>query len=283
MLAKSLKCIVLIAWLVLGASYTHAAPIDELKKLSWKNTPSTLHLSGSNLNLPKGFVHISGNDVQKAFFITQGKQNNSVESYIIGPNDSEFWLGYTSSGYVDASDWSDIDPDAMMAGFKEITSKGNAERISNGASPMEVIGWRQKPIIDRASQTVHFAVDVNTPDGVTINHTVYRLGRYGFESIKLVVSEDDYTDNKKYLDMVLASHSFASGQTHADYVSGDRVAQFGVAGLVGAAAGVKFAKAGFMVFIIAIAKKVGFYLLALPFIFLFGLIGALFKKKDGIR
>ncbi len=78
------------------------------------------------------------------------------------------------------------------------------------------------------------------------------------------------------LNQALASHAFEEGHRYADFKEGDKVAAYGVAGLLATALGVKFGKgliAGLIAFLIA-SKKI-----IIPVVLVAGAVVLKFGKR----
>jgi uncharacterized membrane-anchored protein len=71
-----------------------------------------------------------------------------------------------------------------------------------------------------------------------VNYSTKVLGRRGHTSVILVSGVDELGPARPELETVLAGYSFNTGETYAEWVPGDKVAEYGLAALVlgGAAA-----------------------------------------------
>ena len=111
---------------------------------------------------------------------------------------------------------------------------------------------------------------------VGINYNTYALGREGYISMNLLTSLNQVEQDKGHVQTLLGALSFNEGKRYADFDSStDKVAEYGLAALVGGLA----------------AKKLGFFALAAAFlakfakVFLLGGAAALgvftkfFKRK----
>ena len=82
------------------------------------------------------------------------------------------------------------------------------------------------------------------------------------------------------IDKVVKNFIYSSGAQYTDYKSGDKVAAYGVGALVAGSLGIKgLAKTGALAVLAAFAKKLWFIIL-LPFIFLFRLVSGNKKKEQ---
>jgi len=89
------------------------------------------------------------------------------------------------------------------------------------------------------------------------------LGRRGVLSLNMVTTMPHLAETRAAAQRFAAAAEFAPGERYADYQSGDRVAEFGVAGLIAAGVGATIAqKAGLLALILAFGKKAIFFVVA---------------------
>jgi len=82
------------------------------------------------------------------------------------------------------------------------------------------------------------------------------------------------------IDKVVKNFKYNSGVQYSDFKSGDKVAAYGVGALVAGSLGIKgLAKTGALAVIAAFAKKLWFIIL-LPFVFLFRLVSRNKNKEQ---
>jgi uncharacterized membrane-anchored protein len=175
--------------------------------------------------------------------------------------DSDVYYEWRDEGYVSDSDWSDVDGDELLKQYHDSTEAANEERVTNGFKPMHVTGWLEPPHYDAATKTVTYALELGDDGGSWANAVALRLGRAGYTEFTWVGPIEQFksaSGRPELLNQALASHAFEEGYRYADFKEGDKVAAYGVAGLVATALGVKFSKgiiAAVIAFVIA-GKKV---------------------------
>jgi uncharacterized membrane-anchored protein len=82
--------------------------------------------------------------------------------------------------------------------------------------------------------------------GQSTNFFTKVLGRRGFTTIILVSAPDNTAAAVADLNGVLAGYRFNQGQTYADWRPGDKVAEYGLAGLIAGGAVAAAAKTGLL-------------------------------------
>src|SRR5262249_13408095 len=153
-------------------------------------------------------------------------------------------------------DWEDLNPDDLIKLISENTEKANTDRRAAGISPLHVDGWREMPYLDRPNATVHWAMTMHDDAGQeTVNTIAVMLGRDGFEKF---IWAGTPTVDQSLLKTAQTSFSFPSGERYSDYREGDKVAEYGIAGLVAGILGTKIAtKLGLFALLVVSAKKFG--------------------------
>ena len=234
------------------------APTPTPVKLHWQYKGS-LHLSQSNstLTIPKGMAAISSAEAQTYYQLTNGRERSDIEAVVgVHKSNDVVFLAYDDSGYVKNDDWNNVDPNQMLAGIRTNTEKANEENKGKGIAPLHVVGWIQKPTYDRKTDQVHWVIEASV-DGERehiVNSVALLLGRHGYERATLVASLSDFRKGHM-LDAVVASERFDKGARYADFTSGDKLAGFGLAALVGTAAGATLYKVGAFTALLLLLKK----------------------------
>jgi uncharacterized membrane-anchored protein len=113
----------------------------------------------------------------------------------------------------------------------------------------------------------------------TLNYQLRILGREGVLQVNFVAGMDQLQDIKSNIASVAGLVSYDRDKKYEDHVEGDKIAAYGLAGLIATAAGAKIAaKIGFLALALAFLKKGGI-ILAVAAGAIFRPIANLFKKK----
>jgi uncharacterized membrane-anchored protein len=232
--------------------------------LKWQNDPGTYKLPASHaaIELPSDQSVLLGADAERFSWLASGTEFPGTEA-VLTDNSGKVLVYYEwrDEGYINDSDWADVDGDELLTQYREATTASNKERVANGFQPMEVVGWLEPPHYDKASQTVTYAMELKDKDSNWTNAVALRLGRAGYTEFTWVGPIDQFKSaggRPALLDQALATHSFDEGYRYQDFKEGDKVAAFGIAGLVATALGIKFGKgliAVLIAFVIA-GKKI---------------------------
>ncbi|THC43605.1 DUF2167 domain-containing protein [Massilia sp. Mn16-1_5] len=284
-------CAALLFTLACGAGHAQNGKIDQEAEMNTalaaaraasQNGPAEIALgSQAKLKLPEGYAFIpqpQAGQLLKAM----GNGEDPTRLGIIIPPDSDSFVvpRYIEAGYIKDDEAADWKADELLTGLKEGTEENNKERKARGLAEMEIVGWNQKPVYDKAAHRLVWSIETrdkgtsNEEHGA--NYNTYVLGREGYLSMNLVSGFDALAANKPFAQALLAQTSFNPGKTYADFnASTDKVAEYGIAALV---TGVAAKKLGLFAVIAAFLAKFA----KLAAIAAFGLLAAIgkFFKRD---
>lgn len=253
-----------------------------LKTLTWRNGQTlTLPNSHASLKAPDNIQQLLGADAISLWEVLNGLDAPAGTEAALYDEKAETLVFYqkVSDGYVRLDDWGDIDADSMLKDVSANTEAANARRKGAGISAIHVVGWLERPHLDRATNTVRWAFEANDErSGSLVNSIALVLGRDGFEKLTWIGPKSAVNDG--LLNIAQSSFTFPAGGSYADYKSGDKVAEYGIAGLVAAVLGVKSAvKFGLLAALVVFAKKIGVFLL-IPVVMAFAWVKRLWSRKS---
>ena len=177
-------------------------------------------------------------------------------------------------------DWKNLNPDELLNVVKENTAAGNEVRRSKGVPTLEVTAWIQKPTLDQANKAVTWAFKVKQSDGVEVmNAVAVKLGRFGFERIMWVGDPTLYLSSSNDLALAMKDFDFDQGARYGDYEVGkDRLAAYGVAGLVAGIIAGKAANVGMLAALVVAGKKFAI-IIGVGVVALLSRFKSLFRRK----
>lgn len=237
-MSKVVALLGLLALAVVGAVQAQApddAKIEEfrtkLRALNWVLGPRDLKISGnSTLSLPEGYVYLDAANTAKFEELNENLSNG--KEVMIAPKTLQWsaYLLFEDEGYVKDTD--KIDADAILKTLKEDTDAANDERRKRGWPELHVAGWSIPPAYNATTKRLEWATLLQSQGGEATNFFTKVLGRRGFTTVILVSSPQDTTAAVADLDKVLTGYHFNSGETYADWRPGDKVAEYGLTGLI---------------------------------------------------
>lgn len=168
-------------------------------------------------------------------------------------------ITYEATGYVGDEDAKTADYDALMKDMQASEQASNEELTKTGYAEQHLIGWAQPPAYDPVRHSLIWARDIRFEGRKvdTLNYDVRLLGRHGVLSLNMVSTMPHLNEIQAAATGFGKAASFDDGARYADYdPSMDKKAEFGLAGLVAAGAGVAVAKKlGLMGAILVFGKK----------------------------
>ncbi|HLB14767.1 MAG TPA: DUF2167 domain-containing protein [Burkholderiales bacterium] len=206
--------------------------------------PSDVKLADqATLKLPEGFVYVPP-DEGKRIMTAMGNRVGAGLLGLVFPGDDPDanWfvvMSYVDSGYIRDDDAKDWDADELLGNLKAGTEEANRDRKARGIAEMEVLGWVEAPRYDAAAHRLVWSAATKdkseagaSPRGV--NYNTYALGRQGYVSLNLVTDYASIAKDKPLAHRLLGALEFNTGRRYADFDSStDRVAEYGLAALVG--------------------------------------------------
>ena len=212
------------------------------------------------IKLPEGYVWIP----EQAAAGLMRAMGNTVDSRLLGlvfPTGEGDWMmvaEYEPSGYVKDDDARDWNVDDLFQSLKDGTDEANKERRERGFPELEITGWAERPNYDAATHRLIWSLSAKhkgaSDEGPqTINYNTYALGREGYVSLNLITDSQAVGQDKRHAQAMLTALDFNEGKRYADFdASTDRVAEYGLAALVG---GIAAKKLGFFAVLAAFFAK----------------------------
>lgn len=203
----------------------------------------------ATLDIPAGYAFIPVKEAAALMTLMGNRTGDSFAGMITAAGDSAGWfttVDYLAAGYIHDDDAKEWNAEDMLQGLKQGTDEANAFRAQQGVKPIEVTGWIEKPRYDAATHRLVWSVEIRDkgttppPDEVTVNYNTYVLGREGYVSMDLVTSAARVEALKPVAQGLLAGVAFKEGKRYADFnPDTDRVAEYGLAALIGGVAAKK--------------------------------------------
>jgi len=217
--------------------------------------------------IPANHGFLGAADTSK--FLTLMRNLPRTDSYTFAPNDLNWFaiFDFEDTGYI--KDDEKIDADAVLQSLKEGNARGNEERKRRGFPVLNLDGWFVAPHYDTNSKRLEWATKLSSDGGVSVNYRIRLLGRAGVMSAVLVSDPDSLDKDIRAFKVALNDFSFDPGQRYAEFRTGDKIAEYGLTGLIVGGAAAAAAKTG----LFKVIGKFG----VLIFVGAAALIGGIFK------
>jgi len=172
-------------------------------------------------------------------------EDSELTGLVVSMRQDDSWIvviDHTAGGYVRDGEAKEWKPDEMLDGLKEGTEEGNKDRAERGYPELEVLGWIQPPKYDTATHRLIWSLQMRDKEGDPsqpndINYNTYALGRDGYFSLNLLTNSTDIDHDRPAVQDLLGNLNYLPGKRYEDFNdSTDKVAEYGIAALIGAVA-----------------------------------------------
>lgn len=269
----------LICLLCLGASADEDIPkFDDVgpKKIVLGDKLATL-------DLPMGFGFF-GKDGTMKVMKAWGNRTSGEELGLIVPEGDEAYailLEYEKSGYV--KDDEPIEKDKLLEAMKDGTEEQNEERKANGIPAMHVTGWLEEPRYVKELHHVIWAPKASVEgQGDIVNYNMRILGREGVLSVNLMCDADKLPGYKPAGEKLMKATAFNAGKKYEDHQAGDKVAEYGIMGLILGGSAILAKKTGLLALLFILLKKGLVLLVALKKFAILIIVGFIALVKRGL-
>jgi uncharacterized membrane-anchored protein len=276
---------------VLVWSSTVGAALAAPTQLHLQQGPAVVKLASDivTMKVPEGCSFANKADTEMLIRSAGTKPDGSEVGAVLPsrPADKEAYailLRYQAIGYVKDNDAAKLDPESMLADFKEGTEQANKEREASGHSPIHVTRWAQTPTYDAAHHFITYALEGTSKDGTFLNCDTQMLSRHGILTLKLITDQTHLAQTSQIANTICKDIELVPGERYADYKPGtDKDSGLGLRELVLGGAGLAvasklglLAKFGKLILWVLVAfKKLGVLLVAA--------VVSLFKKLTGAK
>ena len=263
-----MKCFLLFYFFILGVSFAQSnEPFD---RIDWTYGPALVQVGEvAEIEVPSGYLFTGENGTQEMMEYFQNPLSGAEVGFLM-PDSGDWFVvfEYSDTGYVSDDDKEDIHPDKMLRVFKSGTVAGNKVRRENGWGAIEVTGWAMEPSYNIKTNNLEWATIIRDVDSgiLNTNFNTRLLGRNGVMSLTLVTDVDQLDNTLQLYHKCISNFRYTSGNRYAEWKSGDKIAEYGLTGLmIGGGA--------------AIAAKSGILTKLLKFLFIPIIIGLGYIKK----
>lgn len=236
------------AFLVPSAALAESPP-KEAPKIAWKAGPGTADIGGdlARIEIGKEYLFADGEDARKLMEYFGNPPTNKEVGLVMPAADNVSWFilfEYFDVGYVKDDEKDKIDADAIMKNIKAGTEKANKIRTEKGMPTIKVLGWHEKPHYDPRSHNLVWGTLAEGSAGPNVNYTVKLLGREGYTSAIFVGDPASLAAAKPEVEALVSKFSYKKGKSYAEFVKGDKVAQYGLTALIAGGVGAAAVKMG---------------------------------------
>jgi uncharacterized membrane-anchored protein len=246
------------------------------KPIEWHTGPYVAKLGTvAEINIPAGYQFADAAGARRFMELTHNPPSDQ-EVGIVTPippakddkdskksddaqgTDNEFWFvlfDFDSTGYVKDDEKKSIDADKLFESMKKGTEEENEARKQRGWTAFHLTSWQTKPFYDETTNNLTWATLGTSDDpkeGQTVNYSTRALGRRGLMSVDLVLDPSQIATVVPKFKGLMTGFSFEAGSRYADFVKGDKVAEYGLTALIAGGAAAVALKTGFFAKLLAL-------------------------------
>lgn len=220
----------------------------ELQNMDWQ-TEGTGQLDDiASIEVPAGYSFIQAKDTRRLMEMF-GNIPTNIENGLICPSDLSWFVvfEFTDDGYVKDDEKDSLDADAILKDLKAGNAAGNERRKEMGLETLTLLGWAVPPNYNPQTNNLEWATKLQGEDGgVTINFFTKLLGRYGIMNATLVCNPDALDAILPDYQNLLTTYQYNSGNRYSEFKEGDKIAKYGLTGLIAGGALFAAAKTGLL-------------------------------------
>ena len=297
---KLIKCslLLLAGWLALTFPLHAQNPpssreevIKILKGLKYQHGEVDLHGGLAKLTLPPGFTFLDSDDAETVLVKLWGnppsheKPLGMMFPAGVTPVSSNCWavtIEYAEEGFVKDDDASKINYDDLLKQMQKAVIEGNPQRKEHGYPTFTLVGWATPPHYDAAEHKLYWAKRLKFEGAGedTLNYNIRLLGRKGVLQLTAIASVGQLDEIQAQTPQILSMVDFKEGSRYADFdPKVDKVAKYGIAGLVAGGLLVAAAKVGlFKALLVGLLAAKKFIIIGA--LALWGFFKKMFKGRD---
>lgn len=229
--------------------------------IEWQVGPTTADIGGNaQITVPEGF-QFTGRQGSIAWNkLTQNPPDSTLGILMPTADDQDWFVAFQFDdiGYVKDDEKADLDADAILESLQQGTEQSNEFRRSQGWSAIHLSGWIIPPKYDESTNNLVWSTKLHDDEGTTsANHNIRILGRRGVMTATLVASVEEMNAATETTNQILTGFEYKSGEKYAEFSSGDKIAQYGLTGLIAGGAAVAAVKMGLFAKLFQVLAKGG--------------------------
>ncbi len=211
-------------------------------QLNYLSGTVTIGANLASIDLPQDYKFLAAKDAR---FVVEKLWGNPPDESVLGlvvpphQEDNFDWaivVSYEESGYIKDDDAKTNDYTKILTDMQSQTREANPQRKKAGYPGVDLLGWAESPKYDGTTHKIYWAKRLQFEGSkvVTLNYDIRVLGRKGVLVLSAIASDSQLTEVAENSKAVLAKTSFTSGNRYEDFSasSGDKVAEYGIAGLI---------------------------------------------------
>lgn len=229
--------------------------------IDWKDGPTSVDIgSNAQVALPEGYRYTGRQGAIAWNELTQNPPDETVGILMPSAEGKDWFLAFEFDdvGYVKDDEKADLDADAILSSMQQGTEQSNEFRRSQGWTAIHIDGWIVPPKYDERTNNLVWATKLHDDDGnENANHNIRILGRRGVMTVTLVAGLEEMNEAIEETNQLLNGFEYRSGDKYSEFTSGDKIAQYGLTGLIAGGAAIAAVKTGLFAKLLQLLAKGG--------------------------
>jgi uncharacterized membrane-anchored protein len=188
----------------------------------------------ATIQVPEGF-RFTGNAGTVKLMEAFGNLTSGNELGFISPLDLDWFavFEFDPVGYVKDDEKDELDADEILEQLREGQARANSELTRMGRPTLIVEGWQTPPFYNPETKNLEWAIRLRSSDGgEVVNYKTKLLGRRGVMDVVLVCGEEELPTVIPTYQKLLAGFSYKKDESYAAFRDGDKIAEYGLTGLI---------------------------------------------------
>lgn len=205
-----------------------------VKSIDWKTEGSGSLGSLATLEVQSGY-RFTGTQGTVKLMEAFGNLTSGTELGYISPLDMSWFavFEFNDIGYVKDDEKDKLDADKILEQLKEGQLRANKQLADRGMPPLVVLGWQTPPFYNPTTHNLEWAIRLRSGSGgEVVNYKTKILGRRGVMDVVLVCGEEEMATVVPEYQKLLTGFSFKKEESYASFTSGDKIAKYGLTGLI---------------------------------------------------
>jgi uncharacterized membrane-anchored protein len=266
----SIAVLMLLSQIIAGTTSAQEQAEDPrmalARSIQWQKGPCRGNVGHyAEIVVPEGYVFAGPADAQKFLELNENVPDPMTMGVLQPIAEDEDWFlvfEYQDTGHVHDDEKASIDADALLRQKKEGEVEANEERRKRGFAAIRCRDWLMRPAYDTDTRSLAWALrlEAEGPDGKVsdvCNYNLRILGRTGVMSTTLVCNPSQISGLVPKVKSLLKGYEYMPGQRYGEWREGDKVAAYGLTGLITGGAAVAAVKSGLVAKLFTAIAKMG--------------------------
>jgi uncharacterized membrane-anchored protein len=187
----------------------------------------------ATVNLKDDLIFLNGHDGDQ-LLQSWGNLPSDLDGLIM-PTDASWCITFYFDpiGYVKDDEKEDLDASNILKQKREDQEQANEARKQSGLGSLNITGWAVEPAYNPETNNLEWGITLRDDEGYdTINHEVRILGRKGVMNATLLCGPDQFKALRPILASTLQGFEYTSGNKYSEFKEGDKIAEYGLTGLI---------------------------------------------------